>query len=228
MPHVFDSRNFEALLTDTGRLVAHARSHETALSDLVELIEARGEIRLDSTRNGPLPTLQRTEVLPGSEWTASTDVFRQVRASCVAARTQREIAERIQFALLGEIEADSFQRPHVLVVDDSQESRELAATVLENSGFHTITADNGLDGLIAAHCLRPVVALMDLNMPVLDGIAAARLLSTSPATRDVKVIAYTARADFYEGPLTRFFAGFLTKPAMPETIVNKVLHFVQP
>jgi CheY-like chemotaxis protein len=114
-----------------------------------------------------------------------------------------------------------------LIVDDAEDNRELAATVLEHSGFHAVTAANGLEGVIAAHCLRPVAVLMDVTMPVLNGIEAARLLKASASTRSMPVIAYTAKPDFYEGPLTRLFVGVLGKPATPEAIVAKVRESVE-
>ena len=101
-------------------------------------------------------------------WPHSPDLLALIRAACVAAQQQRELAERILLALLGDLRAEN-GRARVLVVDDAEDNRELAATVLENSGFHTITAANGLEGVIAAHCLRPVAILMDVTMPVLTG-----------------------------------------------------------
>ena len=116
----------------------------------------------------------------------SPDLLARIRAACVAAHQQRELVERILMALLGDLGTEN-GRARVLIVDDAEDNRELAATVLENSGFHTITAANGLEGVIAAHCLRPVAILMDVTMPVLDGIEAARLLKASAVTRSLNV-----------------------------------------
>jgi CheY-like chemotaxis protein len=71
----------------------------------------------------------------------------------------------------------------VLIVDDAEDDRELAATILGHSGFLAGTTANGLEGVIAAHCLRPVAVLMDVTVPVLDGIEAAGLLKASVPTR---------------------------------------------
>ena len=63
---------------------------------------------------------------------------------------------------------------------------------------------------------------MDVTMPILNGIEAARLIGASAITRDVKVIAYTARPEFYDGPITRLFVDVLGKPSSPEALLASV------
>ena len=116
----------------------------------------------------------------------------------------------------------------VLVVDDSPDSCAMAASVLEAFGFRAITASNGLEGVIVAHYARPIVVIMDLTMPILDGIQGARLLKASTVTKHLNVIAYTARPDSIEGPLARFFAHVLAKPTEPELLVTSVRQFLVP
>jgi hypothetical protein len=74
----------------------------------------------------------------------------------------------------------------VLVVDDYGDVRDLLARVLEGAGFLVRTAANGLEGLIAAYEMRPAVIVMDVSMPVLDGIEATRLIKAGEATRDAR------------------------------------------
>ena len=216
MPHEFDGRNFAQILSDTRRLVTHGHQHEQDLAGLVALLEASGG---GSSETASAP--QYPIAASAFEWPLSNELLRLVRAACVAAQQQRELAERVLMALLGEARGDTV-RPRILVVDDSEDNRALVAAVLEHSGFHTITAANGLDGVIAAHCVHPAAVVMDVTMPVLDGIEAARLLKASAATRSLDVIAYTARPEFYQGALTALFVGVLAKPATPEAIVAKV------
>jgi CheY-like chemotaxis protein len=224
MAHAFDGSSFEHVLADSEHLVAYARRHEQALAGVVDLLES-SSAGLAVTSEAAA-ALTYTELAVAPEGPASPNLLALIRASCVEARQTRELAERVLMALLGGQGAEN-GRPRVLIVDDAEDNRELAATVLENSGFHAVTAANGLEGVIAAHCLRPVAVLMDVTMPVLNGIEAARLLKASAATRSVKVIAYTANPEFYEGPLTRLFVGVLGKPASPETILAKVRESVQ-
>src|SRR4029453_17217060 len=106
----------------------------------------------------------------------------------VGAREQRRIADSIRTRLIGDVGAShgAEPRPLVLVVDDSADSRDMAAMLLETSGFDAITAGNGLEGLIVAHYTRPAVVIMDVAMPVLDGLQATRLLKASHVTHDIK------------------------------------------
>src|SRR5688572_4961972 len=76
----------------------------------------------------------------------------------------------------------------VLVVDDFEDARELYCTCLEQAGYRTAEARNGLEAVERAIELRPDVVLLDLAMPVLDGIEAARRLKADERTRDARLI----------------------------------------
>jgi two-component system, cell cycle response regulator DivK len=110
----------------------------------------------------------------------------------------------------------------VLVVDDYGEVREALARVLEDAGFIVRTATNGLEALIAAYEMRPGVIVMDVSMPVLDGIEATRLIKAGAATRDARVIAYTGNPTFDDSPTRTLFAAVLTKPTTPEAVLATV------
>lgn len=113
--------------------------------------------------------------------------------------------------------------PHaVLVVDDYGAVRDVLARVLENAGFVVRTAANGLEALIAAYEMRPGVIVMDVSMPVLDGIEATRLIKAGEATRDARVIAYTGTLAFDASPTRTLFAAVLQKPASPADVLATV------
>jgi CheY-like chemotaxis protein len=204
MPHSFDSASFGEVAADADRLAANASGHEHRLASLVNALEADGDSPLLHT----------------------------LRELCVGAREQRQIADTLRKGLIGDVAAphseESLKRPLVLIVDDSPDNRDMAAMLLETSGFDTITAGNGLEGVIVAHYTRPAVVLMDVAMPVLDGVQAARLLKASRVTHDINVIAYTAKMNVDEAPATRVFAEVLRKPASPEAIVGTVQRFAVP
>jgi CheY-like chemotaxis protein len=197
MAQEFDGRSFEHLLSDAERCLSAALDHERELSALIDRVEGHPDF----------------------------DVLPALRALCVAARRQRQLVETIVRRMAGDGARGNGHgpgRPRVLVVDDATDNRELAAVTLEAAGFDLITATNGLEGVIVAHYARPAVVLMDVAMPVLDGLAAARLLKASEVTRDLKLIAYTATPDFCEGPVAKLFVDVLAKPADPATIVASV------
>jgi CheY-like chemotaxis protein len=114
-----------------------------------------------------------------------------------------------------------FQRA-VLVADDYGDIRDVLARVLEDAGFVVRTATNGLEALITAHEMRPRVIVMDVSMPVLDGIEATRLIKAAEATRDARVIAYTGNPSFDDNPKRTLFAAVLTKPATPGAVLAMV------
>jgi len=204
MPHSFDGASFGELASDADQLATNAGAHEDRLASLVAAIEAGSDGRL-------LETLQ------------------DLHAN---AREQRRLAETLRARLLGTIAAPrtepALRRPLVLIVDDSPDNRDMAAMLLETSGFDTITAGNGLEGVIVAHYTRPAVVIMDVAMPVLDGVQATRLLKASPVTADINVIAYTAKMTLDDAPQSRLFADVLKKPASPERIVGAVQRFAMP
>jgi len=151
---------------------------------------------------------------------AVLEAIRQLRAE---AGVQRQLAETVVARLLGPSGAHTGQR--ALIVDDNQDNCEVAATALETSGFEVITAANGLEGVIAAHCAQPSIILMDVTMPVLDGLEATRLLKASGATRDINVIAYTAQASFYQKAFASLFVAVLAKPIDPPAMIAMVRQF---
>jgi len=85
-------------------------------------------------------------------------------------------------------------RKLVLVVDDVTTNRHLLLEMLRPLGFDTLEAADGQEAVQLAQRCPPDLILMDLAMPVLDGLAATRLLRTTPGTQDIAVIALTANA----------------------------------
>ncbi len=83
---------------------------------------------------------------------------------------------------------------YVLVVDDHPDFLEALRVFLHASGFHVQTADNGADAVAWATEHRPDAIVMDVSMPVLDGIAATAQLRSSPQTASIPIIGFTAHA----------------------------------
>jgi CheY-like chemotaxis protein len=162
----------------------------------------------------------------------STDAVSVAKQLCVSAREHHLGAS----CLMADLDAPAADRAPadrpgtsaaVLVVDDYDDGRELMSIVLHEAGFTVRTASNGLEALIAAYEMRPAVIVMDVTMPVLDGIEATRLIKSIDATRDARVIAYTARPALADAIVRRWFAAVLPKPSPLEVIVATVQHCVQ-
>jgi two-component system, cell cycle response regulator DivK len=138
------------------------------------------------------------------------------------AHEQRAAACRLLEDLDGGRSACAESPAAVLVVDDYGDVRDMLARVLEGAGFIVRTATNGLEALIAAYEMRPGVIVMDVSMPVLDGVEATRLIKAGEATRDARVIAYTGNPSFDDSPTRPLFAAILTKPATPAAVLATV------
>lgn len=78
------------------------------------------------------------------------------------------------------------------MVDDHSDVREAVQRLLERLGFFVITAEDGAEAVTIAAQHLPDVILMDISMPVLDGIAATARLKASPRTAAIPVIGFTA------------------------------------
>lgn len=172
MPHAFNARDFEHVLADCQRLPVGAADHEHQFPSLVDVLDAGSDIT--AALDADLGVAVESHGV--NEPSASGDgqpLFATVRRLCRTAREQRQLTEVIMARLVGDL-ARTHTSTHgvdrVLVVDDSSDNREMAAAVLEANGFDVITASDGLEGVLAAHYARPVVVIMDLSMPILDGI----------------------------------------------------------
>ena len=82
----------------------------------------------------------------------------------------------------------------VLLVEDDESNRDMLSRRLENRGYLVVTAVDGQDALERAQSEAPCLILMDVTLPVLDGLAATRELKSRPDLRGIPVIALTAHA----------------------------------
>ncbi len=113
-------------------------------------------------------------------------------------------------------------RLHVLVAEDHPVNRQYIAALLEDMGHEAFFTANGQEAVEAASARRFDVVLMDLHMPVLDGVGATRAIRAlpDPALSTVPIVALTADA-FDEARERCLLAGmndFLTKPVSPDKL----------
>jgi len=112
----------------------------------------------------------------------------------------------------------------VLIVDDSADIRELWRLWLTFWGFSVDEARNGYDAIQKATEVQPDLILMDLWMPVVDGIEAMRRLKADSRTSHVPVLALSAQAHAPDSS-TALAAGaeaFLTKPCDPDRLLDHI------
>ena len=196
-------RTLMALRDECDRLCLVARRHDERLRDVVQALEAARDVNGSSAE---AVSLAERALHSGSQV--------QEMAQSLLARLEAEAAERTP--------AGAHPITAVLVVDDIEDARVLIAETLLQAGFLVRTAENGLDALIAAYEWQPAVIVMDITMPVLDGIEATRLIKAGKATRDARVIAHTAKPGSAAIYLQQLFDAVVPKPCMPDMLLGAV------
>jgi len=111
------------------------------------------------------------------------------------------------------MEKDSRDRT-VLIVEDSDDARYFMRLALEQLGFLVVEAENGAIALEVAERERPDIILMDLSLPIMDGLTATEKIRTSQALQGVPIVAVTAHqeTDFRAGAKAAGFDAYVTKP----------------
>jgi two-component system, cell cycle response regulator DivK len=118
---------------------------------------------------------------------------------------------------------------HILVVDDDEDIRSIYAESLELNGFRVSLASDGQQALDVAFAEPPAAVVMDLDMPVMDGLTATHKLKQDARTTQSLVIVVTGSARPAE--LQRaHLAGcdaLLSKPCPPDVIILAIEHLIR-
>ena len=104
--------------------------------------------------------------------------------------------------------------PTVLIVEDVEDTRYFMRLAMEQLGYLVIEAGDGAKAVEIALRERPDVILMDLSIPVMDGIAAATSIRANEEMREVPIIALTAHQelDLRNEAKASGFDAYVTKP----------------
>ena len=114
--------------------------------------------------------------------------------------------------------------PSVLVVDDNAMNAELASFVLAEAGFTIAVAADAVEAQDQIRRFAPDLILMDIQLPGMDGLELSRLLKADPATRAIKIVAFTSYA--MKGDEAKMRAagcdGYLAKPIDVATFADTI------
>jgi signal transduction histidine kinase/FixJ family two-component response regulator len=139
-------------------------------------------------------------------------------------------AEKIlQSNTLQSIEKD-FNGSHVLLVEDNKINQQVAQEILELSGFTVAIANSGQEALDAIEKEKFNAVLMDVQMPVMNGLEATGHIRENPDYKNLPIIAMTAHAmkGDREECLAAGMDDYLTKPFNPEDLIAKLSKYINP
>lgn len=116
----------------------------------------------------------------------------------------------------------------ILYVEDNPQNMRLVRKMLHAGGYEMVEALDGMTGLHVAEVERPVLILLDINLPDIDGIEVTARLKSNPQLAHIPIVALTANAMF--GDKERFLDagcdGYLAKPVSKTELLNTLAYFL--
>ncbi|CAH1002324.1 Transcriptional regulatory protein WalR [Neolewinella maritima] len=114
--------------------------------------------------------------------------------------------------------------PRILLVDDEPDILEILEFNLRKEGFEVATAGNGEEGLKLAHAFRPDLIVLDIMMPIMDGVEVCRQLRTDTSFDNTVITFLTAREEDYSQIAALDIGGddYITKPIRPRVLISRV------
>lgn len=126
---------------------------------------------------------------------------------------------------INEIEGDEkgMSAKKILLVDDVAFMRQILCEMLEKHGYLVVTAENGQQAIDKYEDVKPDIVIMDINMPIMDGITATKIIKE--IDNDVKILALSAKG-FLPVILEILEQGardFVVKPFQEEAIIDALI-----
>ncbi|MEM8857755.1 MAG: response regulator [Chloroflexota bacterium] len=112
----------------------------------------------------------------------------------------------------------------ILLVEDNEMNRDMLSRRLRRKGFDLLSAADGISGIELARAEMPDLILMDISLPVMDGLQATRQLKADQNTSNIPIIALTAHA--MSGDREKCLAAgcddYATKPVEFPELLSKI------
>ena len=89
-------------------------------------------------------------------------------------------------------------KPHVLVVEDDKSLADVLSYNLQEAGYDVSVARDGQDGLSQAEVKVPDLILLDIMLPIMDGLDVCRRIRANPVTRDILIVMLTAKSEEFD------------------------------
>jgi two-component system cell cycle response regulator DivK len=112
----------------------------------------------------------------------------------------------------------------ILIVEDTQDNRQILRDLLTNAGFEIVEAHDGEAAVMAAAEFRPDLILMDIQLPIINGYEAIRRIKADQTLRPIPIVAVTSYA--LSGDREKAWAagcdGYVAKPFSPRQVLATV------
>lgn len=203
---------YSQLLSKSENLTEDQKSHVRSISKGgQELLEVINDM-LDQPENSSVECLFNDQ--------RKTDLHSPPKNKLSLLKQESEIQGR----------AEALDSPKALIVDDLVMNRTLARIMLQSRNFVTVEAENGKEAVELYHKQNPDLILMDISMPVLNGVAAMRQIKDSRSVKDqpIPIIAITAggHAGSRSELMEKGFSEYIQKPFNEEELINKISMFL--
>ena len=117
----------------------------------------------------------------------------------------------------------------ILIAEDHADLRQMAKFMVESFGYSVVEARDGFEALEEAKAVRPDLILMDIAMPLMNGITAAAMIRRQAGFEKVPIVAITAYGEEYSDDGDSFgFDDVLEKPFYLEDIASVLKQYFGP
>ncbi len=112
----------------------------------------------------------------------------------------------------------------ILIVEDNPDMVHMHQNILDHWGYGSIVAKNGKEAVDMAASQLPDLILLDIMLPNMDGLEAARLIRQNPKTHSIPILAVTAKVspEDREKCLQNGCNDYLSKPFTPKELLSKI------
>jgi len=121
-----------------------------------------------------------------------------------------------------------FNPATILIVDDIESNRKLITENFSTKVVKVVEAEDGEKAILIAKQFKPDLILMDIRMPVMDGIEASKILKSNDETRQIPIVALTASFRYQEDDkvYAKIFDGYLSKPVSRVDLYHELMKFL--
>lgn len=119
-----------------------------------------------------------------------------------------------------------FMQKTVLIVEDFEDARDLMRLLIERQGYNVVEAAGAYEAIEKAERYEPHLILIDIGLPLLDGLSVARMIHQIDGLKDTPIVAVTAYRDILDQAEAAGCAGVLYKPVLENELENLLDEFL--